>query len=137
MHHPAFRDTTKPASVNWHGEPVRPEWPLYLDYMRLQLTELLTRYGPVVLIWFDGLNNQEKYDGRRFVELIRHLQSATLVNDRIGVPGDYETPEQFIPTGIPTKDVRFNAVDTTINDKLRSAIPKPEEFQLWEKAKRI
>ena len=132
MHHPAFRDTTKPASVNWHGEPVRPEWPLYLDYMRLQLTELLTRYGPVVLIWFDGLNNQEKYDGRRFVELIRHLQSATLVNDRIGVPGDYETPEQFIPTGIPTKDVRFNAVDTTINDKLRSAIPKPEEFQLWE-----
>src|SRR5207248_2584324 len=24
------------------------------------------------------------------------------------------------------------AVDTTINDKLRSAIPKPEEFQLWE-----
>jgi RNA polymerase sigma-70 factor (ECF subfamily) len=33
----------------------------------------------------------------RFVELIRHLQPATLVNDRIGVPGDHETPEQFIP----------------------------------------
>jgi len=132
MHHPAFRDTSKPASVNWHGEPMRPEWPLYLDYMQLQLTELLTAYGPVVLIWFDGLNNQEKYDGRRFLELIRHLQPATLVNDRIGVPGDYETPEQFIPKGIPTKDVRFNAVDTSINDKLKSVIPKPEEFQLWE-----
>ena len=132
MHHPAFRDTSKPASVNWHGEPMRPEWPLYLDYMQLQLTELLTRYGPVVLIWFDGLNNQEKYDGRRFLELIRHLQPATLVNDRIGVPGDYETPEQFIPKGIPTKDVRFNAVDTSINDKLNSAVPRAEEFQLWE-----
>ena len=132
MHHPAFRDTSKPASVNWHGEPMRAEWPLYLDYMQLQLTELLTRYGPVVLIWFDGLNNQEKYDGRRFLELLRHLQPATLVNDRIGVPGDYETPEQFIPKGIPTKDVRFNAVDTSINDKLNSGVPRAEEFQLWE-----
>ena len=28
MHHPAFRDTSKPASTNWNGEPVRPEWPL-------------------------------------------------------------------------------------------------------------
>jgi len=132
MHHPAFRDTSKPASTNWHGEPMRPEWPLYLDYMQLQLTELLTKYGPVVLIWFDGLNDQQKYDGQRFIELIRHLQSATLVNDRIGVPGDYETPEQFIPKGIPTKDVRFNAVDTSINDQLKSVVPKPEEFQLWE-----
>jgi alpha-L-fucosidase len=132
MHHPGFRDTSKPASTNWNGEPMRPEWPLYLDYMQLQLTELLTRYGPVVLIWFDGLNDQQKYDGRRFLELIRRLQPATLVNDRIGVLGDYVTPEQFIPKGIPTKDVRFNAVDTSINEKLKSAVPRSEDFQLWE-----
>jgi alpha-L-fucosidase len=132
MHHPAFRDTSKPVSTNWNGEPMRPQWPLYLDYMRLQLTELLTRYGPVVLIWFDGLHEQQKYDGQRFVELIRHLQPATLVNDRIGVPGDYETPEQFIPKGIPTKGVRFNAVDTSINEQLNSMVPKAEDFQLWE-----
>jgi len=42
---------------NWNGEPARPEWPLYLDYMQLQLTELLTGYGPVALIWFDGLKS--------------------------------------------------------------------------------
>jgi alpha-L-fucosidase len=132
MHHTAFRDTSKLAAENWHGEPTRPEWPLYLDYMQLQLTELLTKYGPAVLIWFDGLNQQQKYDGARFVELIRHFQPATLVNDRIGVPGDYQTPEQFIPTGIPTKDVRFNAVDTSIQQKLTAVVPKPEDFQLWE-----
>lgn len=132
MHHPAFRDTSKPASANWHGEPTRPEWPLYLDYMQLQLTELLTKYGPVVLLWFDGLNDPQKYDGRRFLELIRRLQPGTLVNDRIGVAGDFQTPEQFIPNGIPTKGIRFNAVDTSINEKLQSAVPKPEEFQLWE-----
>jgi alpha-L-fucosidase len=132
MHHPAFRDTSKLAAENWNGEPERPEWPLYLDYMQLQLTELLTRYGPVALIWFDGLHQQEKYGGVRFLNLIRQLQPATLVNDRIGVPGDYETPEQFIPAGIPTKDVRFNAVDTSVQQKLKPTIPKPEDFQLWE-----
>jgi len=132
MHHPAFRDTSKLAKENWNGEPTRPEWPLYLDYMQLQLTELLTNYGPVALIWFDGLHHQEKYSGIRFLELIRQLQSATLVNDRIGLPGDYQTPEQFIPNAIPTKNVRFNAVDRSVQQQLKPTIPKPEDFQLWE-----
>jgi len=132
MHHPAFRDTSKLAKENWNGEPARPDWPLYLDYMQLQLTELLTSYGPAALIWFDGLHHQEKYGGIRFLDLIRKLQPATLVNDRIGLPGDYQTPEQFIPNAIPTKDVRFNAVDTAVNQKLKTTIPQPEDFQLWE-----
>ena len=132
MHHRAFRDTSKLAKENWNGEPTRSEWPLYLDYMELQLTELLTNYGPVGLIWFDGLHHQEKYNGIRFLDLIRKLQPATLVNDRIGLPGDYQTPEQFIPNAIPTKDVRFNAVDTSVQQKLKPTIPKPEDFQPWE-----
>lgn len=133
MHHPAFRDTSKPAKKNWNGEPRRPEWPLYLDYMQLQLTELLTRYGPIVLIWFDGLDHREKYNGSRFLNLIRGLQPAALVNDRIGLRGDYQTPEQFIPVGIPTKDIQFRAVDTSIQRKLKAAVvPRPEAFQLWE-----
>ncbi len=132
MHHPAFRDTTKLAKENWNGEPTRPEWPLYLDYMQLQLTELLTKYGPVALIWFDGLDHQEKYDGSRFLELIHKLQPATLVNDRIGVPGDFQTPEQFIPNEIPTKGVRFAGADSSVQQKLKKGIPPPEDFQLWE-----
>jgi alpha-L-fucosidase len=132
MHHPGFRDTSKPASTNWHGEPERPEWPSYLQYMQLQLTELLTSYGPAALIWFDGLGHQEKYDGERFLKLIRSLQPATLVNDRIGVPGDYVTPEQFIPSAIPTRQAHFDAVDQNVNKELKPGIPRPEDFQLWE-----
>jgi alpha-L-fucosidase len=132
MHHPDFRDTSKPASENWHGEPQRPEWPGYLQYLQLQLTELLTRYGPAALIWFDGLNDQEKYDGVRVVEMIRRLQPATLVNDRIGVDGDYETPEQFIPTAIPTKGIVLTGIDPKVSQKLRLAIPLPDNFRLWE-----
>ena len=103
----------QPASENWHGQPERPEWQSYLAYMQLQLRELLTRYGPVALIWFDGLNNQEKYDGAHVLRMIAEMQPATLVNDRLGVDGDYETPEQFIPTAIPTKGVRLTGIDPT------------------------
>ena len=62
----SFRDTSKPAKEGWNGEPERPEWASYLDYMESQLRELLTGYGDVTIIWFDGLRNQEKYDGQRF-----------------------------------------------------------------------
>ncbi len=131
-HHPAFRDTSKPASTNWHGEPTRPEWQLYLQYMQLQLTELLTRYGPVALIWFDGLSDQQKYDGKKVLELIRRLQPATLVNDRIGIPGDFETPEQFILKSIPIKKVNLNTMDRSTSEEPRFIVPPPEQFQLWE-----
>ena len=133
LYHPGFRDISKLASVNWEGQPERPEWPLYLDYMQLQLTELLTRYGPAALIWFDGLNNQKKYDGQRFLNLIHRLQPRTLVNDRIGVPGDFQTPEQFIPNAIPTRNVDITGIDRTVEKKLKpNAFPLPEDFQLWE-----
>src|ERR1700756_4128062 len=132
MHHPGFRDTSKPASENWHGQPVRPEWQSYLAYMQLQLRELLTRYGPVALIWFDGLNDQEKYDGTHVLRMIAEMQPATLVNDRLGVDGDYETPEQFIPTAIPTKGVRLTGVDPGVSRLLKTTVPAAEDFRLWE-----
>ncbi|MCC6591150.1 MAG: alpha-L-fucosidase [Bryobacterales bacterium] len=131
MDHPGFRDTTKPSSTNFEGEPARPEWPLYLEYMDLQLRELLTRYGNVFVIWFDGLSNQQKYAGARFHELIRRLQPATLINNRIGLTGDFVTPEQRLPNGIPRKGAVVGNVDP--NDRgVLAAAPQPEEFQPWE-----
>ncbi len=132
MNHPGFRDTSKPASENWNGQPERPEWPLYLEYMRLQLSELLTRYGPVKVIWFDGLHDQDKYDGRRVLELIHDLQPATLVNNRIGLPADYETPEQFIPKAIPTRNVRIVGTNPSDAAALKGGVPSLEDFRLWE-----
>ena len=132
LHHPGFRDITKPASDNWRGQPERPEWRSYLSYMQLQLRELLTRYGPVALVWFDGLNDQEKYDGAHVLRMIGEVQPATLVNDRLGVEGDYETPEQFIPTAIPTKGVRLTGVDPSVSRRLMSTVPRAEDFRLWE-----
>jgi alpha-L-fucosidase len=131
MNHPGFRDTTQPASENWNGEPTRAIWPTYLDYMELQLRELLTRYGDVALIWFDGLYNQRKFDGERMHRAILELQPQTLINNRIGIPGDFETPEQFLPAGIPVKGktLDFGHHETGTRSDY---VPSPDEFRLWE-----
>jgi alpha-L-fucosidase len=131
MNHPAFRDTSEPASKNWNGEPTRPQWPLYLQYMELQLRELLTHYGDVALIWFDGLYNEQKYDGVRMQRVIDELQPRTLMNNRIGVPGDFETPEQFLPDSIPVKGKRLDFDNRTTGTK-PGEVPSPEDFRLWE-----
>src|SRR5205823_5529560 len=57
IHHPGYRDTARPLPSNFGGEPSRPEWPGYLDYMEDQLTELLTNYrstcGDLFVVWWD------------------------------------------------------------------------------------
>ena len=35
-------------------DPKKADWPAYYDFMNRQLRELLTGYGPVGAIWFDG-----------------------------------------------------------------------------------
>jgi alpha-L-fucosidase len=111
MHHPGYRDTKKPAAKNWLGEPKGPGWAGYLDYMESHLRKLLTDYGPVSAIWFDGLAGHDKYDPARFRRLIWELSPATLVNDRLGAEFDYITPEQFIPQdGVPIRQERVETV---------------------------
>jgi alpha-L-fucosidase len=131
MRHPGYRDTTKLASANWQGEPSRPEWATYLDYMEGQLRELLTEYGPVAVIWFDG--GSKNYNGQRYFDLIRHIQPATLVNNRIGLDADYSTPEQFIPDRIPTKsNIKQLHQLMMSHTPAPESLPAPDEFQLWE-----
>ena len=104
MHHPGYRDTSKPAVKNWTGEPDRKEWAEYLDYMESHIRKLLTDYGKVSILWFDGLSNHGKYETERFHALIHELSPETLINDRLGNGFDYVTPEQFIPKeGIPAR----------------------------------
>jgi alpha-L-fucosidase len=104
MHHHGYRDTTKPATSNWLGEPARAEWAEYLDYMESHLSKLLTEYGDIGLLWFDGLSSHDKYDPPRFHRLVQELSPTTLVNDRLGGVPDFITPEQYIPSdGIPIR----------------------------------
>jgi alpha-L-fucosidase len=65
------------------GRPESGEWYKYLDYMDGQLKELLTGYGDVAGIWFDGLWDKKDSDWRldRTYSLIHSLQPACLIGN--------------------------------------------------------
>ncbi|MES2124670.1 MAG: alpha-L-fucosidase [Gemmatimonadota bacterium] len=57
----------------------------YSDFYCDQLTELLTRYGPVQEVWFDGANGEgpngrrQRYDWPRYWALVRKLQPEAVI----------------------------------------------------------
>ena len=62
--------------------------PAYNDYFCNQLTELLTEYGDIFCVWFDGAcgegpnGKKQEYDFPRYIELIRKYQpNAVIFND--------------------------------------------------------
>lgn len=78
----------------------------YLAFMKHQLTELLTNYGPIGAIWFDGYwdqKNNPKFDWRldEQYSLIHRLQPGCLVanhHHKAPKPGeDLQTFEQDLP----------------------------------------
>jgi alpha-L-fucosidase len=66
---------------SWTGRDEKGDMNKYLDYMDAQLTELLTNYGDVAGIWFDGMWDKKDDDWRleQTYSLIHKLQPATLV----------------------------------------------------------
>jgi alpha-L-fucosidase len=100
--------------LDWHHPHCRwQQWPKYVAYMKGQLRELLTGYGPIGVLWFDGEWIEEWTDreGRELYDYVRALQPQIIVNNRVGkgrqdmaggtkhgfFPADFETPEQLVP----------------------------------------
>ena len=67
------------------------------------MQELLTNYGPIDALWFDGQweRTPDEWRAAELRELIRSIQPNTLVNDRLSGQGDFTTPEQSIPPSPP------------------------------------
>ena len=83
---------------DWHHPDYRTEnHERYIKYMHGQLEEICTNYGKIDIIWFDGLGGKpEDWDAENLFRLIRKLQPETIINRRLGLPGDHDTPEQTI-----------------------------------------
>ncbi len=79
------------------------KWQAFLDFHRAQLSELLTDYRPVDLIWFDVMLGPKGFDWqcRELRDHIHGICPETVINSRLEEYGDYETPEQFIPVQPP------------------------------------
>jgi len=100
--YPAFTEADKPYVVG--ASPPRPNpgaWARYLEFMTAQLTELLTRYGRIDVLWFDGGWERPDWGAEHLEETIRGLQPSILINDRLPGVGDFATPEQFVPDEAP------------------------------------
>ena len=98
--YPAFTEADKPYRFGYSPPVPSPErWDRYLEYLFGQITELLTQYGRIDVLWFDGgwERAAPQWRGRELIDLIHSLQPDILVNDRLPGFGDYETPEQFVP----------------------------------------
>jgi alpha-L-fucosidase len=85
------------------GRPEEGDWGQYLDFMDAQLEELLTRYGPLGGIWFDGMWDKPEAEWRleRTYDLIHRLQPEALIipnHHQAPLPGeDVQTFEQDLP----------------------------------------
>lgn len=61
-------------------EPCYPDKEAYDDFYAEQLTELLTGYGPLVEVWFDGAGSQgREYDWPRIIGLVDQYQPEAMV----------------------------------------------------------
>ncbi|MDP4274786.1 MAG: alpha-L-fucosidase [Bacteroidota bacterium] len=79
----------------------------YIDKIVVpQVHEILTKYGPVAVLWWDTPVDMNKERAEKIHNLLK-LQPNIITNNRLGggFAGDLETPEQSIPaTGIPGKN---------------------------------
>ena len=69
----------------------------YIAYLHGQIRELLTNYGRIDGLWFDGLGGTAKqWDAENLFKMARSIQPHLIINNRCGIPGDYITPEQYV-----------------------------------------
>ena len=83
----------------------------YAAYMRDQVTELLTNYGKIDILWFDfsypgpgaskpwlGGKDKTDWESEKLIATARALQPDIIIDNRADVEQDLWTPEQYQPT---------------------------------------
>ena len=105
-HHPDYYPRGQ-TGHRYTGRPESGDWDKYIDYQNAQLKELLTGYGEIGGIWFDGWWDQKRgayrnrWRLRETYELIHGLQPQALIINNHHVtpyPGEDVQPfEQDLP----------------------------------------
>jgi alpha-L-fucosidase len=108
--------------LDWHHPLANGStFPEYRDeYMKPQLKELLTDYGDIGVLWFDGewIPEWTEEQGRDLYQYVRSFQPDIIINNRVGkgrkgmqgmskegeYVGDFGTPEQEILEGASDLD---------------------------------
>ncbi len=119
-HHPQFPiDRVHPMRDNLELREAEKgrDMKIYAQYMRDQVRELLTQFGPVDVLFFDFSypgedgKGRDDWESEKLLKLVRELQPQALVDDRLDLGDtdwgwDFKTPEQFMVRGWVTVEGR-------------------------------
>ena len=99
-----FQDWGDPngARNDWDYDESTKDFPKYLrEKVKPQVTELLTQYGPIGLIWYDTPGTLTRAQSLRLKRLVHQIQPDCLVSGRVGSDlGDYGSlGDNQIPAG--------------------------------------
>ena len=117
-HHPDYFPHGR-TGLEIDGRSQSGDWNAYIDYMNTQLTELLTQYGEIGGIWFDGMWDKPDAEWRlaETYSLIHQLQPGALIGSnhhKMPYPGeDFMMFERDLPG---ENSMGFN--NTAISDKV-------------------
>jgi alpha-L-fucosidase len=101
-------DACRRGGIDWGAYYSQPDWhhpdyrngeahARFIEYVHGQVRELLTNYGPTRMWFFDGLGGKAAdWDAPRLLRMMRQLEPDLVINNRAGLPADYDTPEQRI-----------------------------------------
>jgi len=101
-HHPDYFPRGRTGN-GYTGRPNEGNWPSYIDYMNAQLRELLTNYGTLGGIWFDGMWDKPDADWQltNTYQMIHELQPQVLIGSnhhQEPFPGeDFQMFEKDLP----------------------------------------
>lgn len=104
---PELGPDLKPRTVKHSDKEVKKHEQEYARIVKGQVEELLTQYGKIDLIWFDGA---PKVPNAREVitqERIRELQPGIVINPRMHKKGDFITFERELPEHRPIEDKQW------------------------------
>lgn len=91
-HHPNYPNQGRHHELPGPLPGDQPDHARYLDFLRAQVEELCTNYGPLGGFWWDM--NVEEHVDPSINARIRELQPGTVINNRGYDEGDFGTPER-------------------------------------------
>ena len=95
---PRLGPDLKPAEKKFSDEEVKKHQAEYAAMVKGQVEELLTNYGKIDLLWFDGKPSITDGDKAITMERIKELQPGIVVNPRMHGKGDFVTYERNLKT---------------------------------------
>ena len=116
LYYSQAQDWDDPDGLEADRDNSKKHFDRYLEQkVKPQLTELLTQYGPIALVWFDTPMAMTTAQSRELYELVKKLQPTCLVNGRLGNGmSDYmTTSDNFLPR-LPY--ARAWEIPATLND---------------------